>query len=187
MYILRESGWQFVTSGSAGFSIDIVAAEGGLVDLLDTENKAQRFYFGGLGAGISTPGIKLPKSLGFLTRILSGRMINSAGSTTKQFNMGHLYKTGLIGDRKLTRADITGACVIAELGVSLPIQGRTATLMMMGMNPQYYYASLATPAMQVFDFATGHGGDITPKALMWIWGDTRGLVAGLTGYVGYLR
>ena len=93
----------------------------------------------------------------------------------------------LLGDRELTRADLTSACVIAELGVSLPVQGRTITVMMMGMDPRYYYAALANPAMQALDVLTGHGAQITPKALMWIWGDTRGLVAGATAYVGYLR
>lgn len=57
----------------------------------------------------------------------------------------------------------------------------------MGMNPKYYYESLTTPVVQVYDYATGHGGDINPKAIMWTWGDTRGLVAGATAYVGYLR
>ena len=92
-----------------------------------------------------------------------------------------------MGERELTRADLTGTCVIAELGVSLPIQGRTITVMMMGMNPRHYYAAISNPAVEMFDVLTGHGAQITPKALMWIWGDTRGLMAGATGYVGYLR
>ncbi len=57
----------------------------------------------------------------------------------------------------------------------------------MGFDPQRFYAALGNPALQAFDMATGHPDAVIPKAVVWIWGDTRGLVAGATGYVGYLR
>lgn len=184
--MLAGSKWKFSTSGSAGFSLDVVAVSGGVIDFIDPDEKTESFHFGGIGAGFGTPGIKIPKFGSFLSRIISGRFLNSSGSTTEQMNKGVLFKTGLIGERELTRSDIVGACVIAELGISLPVQGRTATVILMGMDPHYYYRSLLGPASEAEIFLTGHGSAIMPKAITWIWGDTRGLVAGGTAYVGIL-
>ncbi len=120
MYVLRRSGWEFVTSGSGGVSIDILAIEGGVVDLRDTASVVQRFRFGGVGAGLSTPGIRVPRLGSSLGRLLSHRAVNGSGSITTLYNQGGVYKTGLMGERELTRGDIAGACMIVELGVSTP-------------------------------------------------------------------
>ncbi len=187
IHLVERSKWQFETSGSGGFSIDIVAATGGVVKIFDPAHKEQVFHYGGIGAGISTPGLKVPKLGSVIARQLVGRALNASGSTVAMWNTGLIYKTAMTSARELTRADFTGACILADLGFSTPFIGRVGSAFLMGMDPVGFITELTSPTRIIADTLFGDGPAIIPKAIMLILGDSRGLVAGGNAYIGYMR
>ncbi|QYE36141.1 hypothetical protein KZX46_09495 [Polymorphobacter sp. PAMC 29334] len=187
IHLVEASKWAFKTSGSGGFSIDIVAATGGIVELFDPTGKEQHFYYGGVGAGISTPGLKVPKLGSVVGRLLTSRALNGSGGTTGMWNTGTVYKTAVVGNRELTRGDFTGGAVLADLGVSTPIKGLVGTVMLVGLDPLMMISLLTNPLIVLAELLLGRGPALAPKAMIDILGDSRGLVAGGNAYVGYMR
>ena len=181
------SKWTFKTSGSGGFSIDVVAATGGVVDLFDPNGHLTRLYYGGIGAGISTPGLKVPKLGTAVGKLLSGHALNASGATTGMWNEGAVFKTAIVGARELTRADFTGGAILADAGVSTPIKGLTGSLFLTGLDPFLLLQSLTNPAIAIAEIIMGRGAAIIPKAVIRVLGDSRGLVAGGNAYVGLIR
>ena len=84
----------FDTSGSLGASIDILAVEGGVIKLFDPGHRVDTrrppviFHYGGVGAGISTPGLKVPGLGGKMASRLVGKALNGGGSATSMWNEG---------------------------------------------------------------------------------------------------
>lgn len=165
-------------------SIDVVAVSGGVLKLFDPGGKRQVFHFGGVGAGLSTPGLKIPKLGGIIGKLLSGRALNGSGGPTSLWNDGTVYKGAAAAHRELERSDFVGPCLMGDVGVSTPIKGRSFGFFLCGLNPQAFIA-LTNPALMLVDTLIGIG-PLNPRAVIIWQGDTRGLVAGGTGYAGYL-
>ena len=192
IHLADRSGWTFDTSGSGGFSIDVFAAEGGVVKLFDPPHKTDPkrapivFRYGGVGAGISTPGLKIPKLGNVIARQLAGRALNGAASATTMWNEGWIFKTPIVGARELVRDDFVGACILAEIGISTPIKGRTGSMFLVGIDPMSL-AMATSPPLMLAELILGRGAPLSPRAVIFVYGDSRGLVAGGTGYIGYMR
>lgn len=182
MILFERSGWTWETSGSGGFSVDVVAMTGGVMKLWNAQHNEEVFHYGGIGGGISTPGLKVPKVGGLIGRLFSSKMLNASGAGTELWNTGVVFKTGAVGDRELIRSDFQGACIMADIGISLPDQGRTGCAFIVGMDPAVFELVdpwKAGPALL-------KGTAIVPKAVIFSFGDSRGLVAGGNAYLGYL-
>lgn len=186
IHLLDRSAWTWETSGSGGFSIDVVAATGGVLKLFDPAHRETVFYYGGLGMGISTPGVKVPKLGSAIAKQLVGRMLNGSVAPTFLWNTGVIFRGWGVGTRELTRADFTGACILADLGVSTPIRGLVGSVFLVGIDPLSLLMSMSPPLM-VAEIAMGRGAALAPKAAIFAAGDSRGLVAGGNAYLGYLR
>lgn len=193
--LAERSAWEFDTSGSGGLSLDVVCGEGGVVKLYDPPHRTNKarppvvFHYGGIGAGLSTPGLKIPKIGGAIARQLVGKALNGAGAATSLWNEGWIYRTVAVGSRELVRSDFVGGCLLAEAGVSTPVKGRTGTVFLVGLDPAEL-ADLISPAMMIKDVVEdailGRGIGLAPKAVIFSWGDSRGLVAGGAAYIGYM-
>lgn len=185
--IVERSAWTWETSGGGGFSVDVVAMTGGVMKLFNPRHQEEVFHYGGIGAGLSTPGLKVPKLGGAIGRLLAGRALNASGASTELWNTGVIFKTAVVGRRELTRRDFQGACIMADIGVSTPIQGRTGCVFLVGIDPQMLMgfvnpATLPVTLAQVLL----RGGNIAPTAAIFSYGDSRGLVAGGNAYIGVL-
>ncbi len=144
------------------------------------------FHYGGVGVGISTPGLKIPKLGSVIARQLVGKALNGGASGTQMWNEGWIFKTPVVGSRELIRSDFTGACILAEAGISTPIKGRTGTMFLCGIDPVSLMAA-TSPPMLLLQIAMGRGASLSPRAVIFSYGDSRGLVAGGNAYVGYMR
>ena len=184
--LIARSGWTWDTSGTAGFSIDVLAMTGGLLQLKNPSRQVVPFHFGAIGAGLSTPGVKVPGLGKGIARMLSGRALNATGAPSALSNWGVVFKTAEVGGRELHRSDFTGPAIIADIGGSLPFIGIVGTAFLLGLDA-LDLAALASPAIGVVELAMGHVPGFRPKAVILSAGDSRGFVAGLNGYVGYVR
>lgn len=183
-FVSGPSAWRWETSGGGGISLDVVAMSGGVLKLFDPKAKRQVFHYGGVGAGLSTPGLKVPKLGGTIGRWLTGRSFNGSGAATSLWNDGFIMKGTAAAHRELTRADFVGPCIMGDVGISSPIKGRSFGFFLCGLNPQAFI-DLTNPALMIIDTLRGVG-PLNPSAVIGWQGDTRGLVAGGTGYLGYI-
>ena len=140
--------------------------------------------FAGIGAGVGTPGIKIPKLGSAIGRAIAGRLFNSSGGGTDLHNSGVIYKGAAASQRELTRADFTGACLMADIGISTPIRGQSIGCFLCGLSPMAFQA-LLNPLFSVVN-TVFHMGWLDPSAIILWEGDTRGLVAAGTAYRGIL-
>jgi len=196
MAMFERSAWTWETSGSGGVSFDFVAASGGVVKLhdpgfaRDPRRPSEVFHYGAVGVGLSTPGVKIPKvgssAATGIARWVAGHAVNGGFSLPSMRNEAVIYRTMAVGPRELTRLDFTGVCFLLEIGVSTPIIGLTGFMFLTGMTVETL-AALSTPAVMAVEHLLGRDSQIAPKAVILGDGDTRGLSAGITGYVGYMR
>ena len=178
--LIRPSAWTFVTSGTGGVNVDIFAATGGAIDLLNPAGKPQNFHFGsaGVGAGV---GIKLPK-IGKL-EIRPEKLGKAIGGVIapKAFpNAGTIYMTSFFAGRELTPADFRGVCIVIDGGAGLLV-GYSGTLMLLSIYPERFALQIASPIMSLLV------GQAEPKAILLTRGLNVGVQAGagITGTIGY--
>ncbi|MDE8347535.1 MAG: hypothetical protein POH28_15380 [Acidocella sp.] len=179
---VRSSKWNFKTAGSGGINIDIFAASGGQIVMLDPRKNLERFNYGGIGAGAGF-GIKLPR-IGKLEVNAIGHSIAGTVAPMPWWNTGKIFMTAEFNGAELTRPDFTGACLFTEINVGV-IEGVSATGMLMGIDPDAVAvlgASVLT-GMDLFMFLRHPA--ISPKALLVMGGRNVGIQAG-AGVAGYL-
>jgi hypothetical protein len=171
----RESAWKFVTSSGFGVSLE-VAATGGKIVLRNPQGKEVNFYYGAVGAGLSTPSLKLPKL---------GKLKKSGGGSAANFpSKGAVYMLSQFQGKELAESDLQGGCVFIE-GAGGLLVGAAADAMLLGGNPVWLLMAtnpgLAAQAVPPFLKSC--------KAVLLMAGLNAGLQAsiGVTGYAGYLR
>ena len=178
---LEPSRWRYETGATGGIGIEFVALSGGAIYLDDPTGKVERFFFGGLGAGLSF-GFKIPK----LPKLqLRGRSLAGAGSTKDFPSRGRVWKRSRFNSRELTKADIQGAVVFVEGAIGLGV-GASGDAMLFGINPVLLALAISNPMLQSI---------LMPQALSTATGAMAflGLNAGpqagggIAGLVGYMR
>lgn len=183
MIVRMKSKWEFDTSSSAGIGVEFVVAEGGSIYLKDPSGQRVTFRYGAAGAGWST-GLKLPK-IGKLQ--LKGRGVGAAVAPAAFPNIGCVYILDSFPGSELTRSDITGVCVFAEIGGGVVVGG-SGTAMLMGMDPALLAAMMASalvpPAAAYFDYELFQ----SATSVLIMAGINAGIQAGygIAGYVGGL-
>ena len=178
---LERSHWKYETGATGGIGIEFVAASGGAIYLDDPAGKVERFFFGGLGAGLSF-GLKIPK----LPKLqLRGKSIAGAGSTKDFTSRGRVWKRTRFHGRELARSDLQGAVVFVEGAIGLGV-GASGDAMLFGINPFLLTLAISNPLLQTV---------LMPRALdtaagaMAFIGLNAGPQAGggVAGLVGYMR
>jgi hypothetical protein len=145
--IKKPSAWEFVTSSSGALGVEFVAAEGGALYFKDPAGRADAFYYGAAGAGL-TYGFKMPKigKLQLQMPKVRGRSVGALVAPAAFLNAGKLYVLGGCKGNELTESDIQGVCMFLEVGGGM-IVGGSAMAMLVGMSPAWLAATLAaTPA-----------------------------------------
>lgn len=178
---LQPSRWKYDTGATGGIGIEFVAASGGAIYLDAPSGKVERFFFGGLGAGLSF-GFKIPKLPKFQLR---GKSVVGAASTKSFPSRGLVWKRSKLRGRELTRADIQGAVVFIEGALGLGV-GASGDAMLFGINPILLGLALTNPILQPI---------LLPQALETSTGamafaglnvgiQAGGGIAGMAGYLG---
>lgn len=178
---VRPSHWNFVTSGSGGLNIDVLALSGGEIELTDPSGSATKLYYGSAGAGLGF-GFKLPKvgKVEIKPERL-GKAITGTVAPTAAPNTGHVYMTDFFKGDELTKADLSGVCFMIDGGLGLVV-GYSVTVMLLGIDPARFTAQVTSPILDLFI------GQAEPKAAMLIRGWNAGLQGGggVAGYIGYM-
>jgi hypothetical protein len=141
LIIKKESAWTFYTSSNGGIGVEFVAAEGGAIWLVSPYEDYVKYYYGGVGAGYSW-GLKVPK-VGKVQLRIRGKGITGNVAPASFTNAGKLYILDSFAGDELTASDITGVCMFVELGGGV-VAGGSATAMVLGMDPLWLAALLAT-------------------------------------------
>ncbi|MFN7929740.1 MAG: hypothetical protein U0Y68_17710 [Blastocatellia bacterium] len=179
IWVTRQSAWQFVTFGSGGLSLGVVAAEGGTVVLRSPQSREETFYYGGAGVGLAA-GLKIPRIGRVQINTPRGPLTGSGGPTAFP-STGSLFITASFDGSELSLSDIQGPCIFTEVGGGI-IGGGSACAMYVGINP------LTLPLISVPAF----GPQLvlnSAKGLLLMAGLNVGLQAQIGGavYFGYLR
>ncbi|SIQ29253.1 MULTISPECIES: hypothetical protein [Acidiphilium] len=179
---VRPSNWAFKTAGSAGINIDVFAATGGQIVMVNPRKRLERFNYGGIGAGAGF-GLKLPR-IGKLELSVIGHSIAGTVAPMPWWNTGKIFMTAEFRGAELSKHDFTGACIFVEINVGI-IEGASATGMLMGIDPEAVTVLGASvlSGMDLFMFLRHP--TISPKALLVMGGRNAGIQAG-TGVAGYL-
>ncbi len=177
--VTRPSAWQFVTFGSGGLSLGVVAAEGGTVVLQSPSNREETFYYGGVGAGLSV-GLRIPRIGRVQINTPRGPLTGSGGPTAFP-STGRLLITDSFHGQELALSDIQGPCLFTEVGGGI-LAGASACAMYVGINP------LVLPLLSMPSF----GPQLvinSANGLLLMAGVNVGLQAQIGGaiYLGYLR
>jgi len=130
--INKISAWQFVTFGSGGISVGVVAGEGGQIVLKDISGTDHTFTYGGVGAGLSA-GLKIPK-LGKIQIPTPKGPLTGSGGPFAFPSTGKVFADGNLPGGDLSKSDIEGLCMFAEVGAGI-IGGGSACSMFVGLNP----------------------------------------------------
>ena len=183
--IIRRSEWSFITSGTGGVGLSVVAVSGGTVVLSDPREREQRFRYGAAGVGWSF-GIRKIPTIGRLdTRRIDPRGLSDrfSGNVAPPafWNHGAVWLLNGSNGNELTADDFAGACVAYDAGTGL-IAGYSGAVMLVGINPVALAAAVAGPVGQIL------GPRIDPKAAILSRGWNVGpqASAGITGQVGYM-
>jgi hypothetical protein len=142
--IKKPSAWQFVTSSTGGVGVAFLVVEGGALYLQDPAGNGVAFRYGSAGAGLSA-GFKLPK-IGKLQ--INGRGVGAGVAPAAFPNMGKLYVLNSFKNDELTISDIRGVCAFVEIGGGV-VAGASGTAMLVGMNPMWLAAAMATVTLPV--------------------------------------
>ena len=183
LFIKGESDWQFVTSSSGGIGVEFIAVEGGKIWLQDPDGNVITYYYAGAGAGL-TAGFKLPK-IGKIQVKVRGKSVGGIVAPSSFPNGGKLYVLESFDGDELSSSDLTGVCMFAEVGGGL-FAGGSATAMLLGMDPVWLGAILATPWVSSPFFMTKLARSAT--ALLVMAGINVGIQAGAggAGFIGGL-
>ena len=157
LFVKKPSEWQFVTSSTGGVGVEFVAVEGGRIWLQDPGGKTETFRYGAAGVGLAA-GLKLPK-IGKLELKVRGKSVGAALAPASFPNTGKVYVLESFTGNELTKDDITGVCMFAEVYGGLVVGG-SATAMIFGMNPIWLAATLipgpsALASAKLLSTATG--------------------------------
>jgi hypothetical protein len=143
--IKKRSAWTFDNASNVGIGVEFVAAEGGKIWLNSPGDEyLVAYYYGGAGPAFSA-GIKLPKIGKQLLRI-KGKSLGGNISPSSFPNLGGIFILDTFDGDELSATDLTGVCMFVEVGGGL-IAGGSATAMILGMDPVWLGAILATPWM----------------------------------------
>ena len=179
--IKKESAWTFETSASGGLGVAIFAAEGGALYLRDPTKKSVVLHFGAAGAGLSW-GLKLPKLGKINLPKVKGKSVGGVVAPAAFPCAGKIYILDSFRGNELSRRDITGACVFAEVYAGAGLGGTSAAILF-GMNPAWLaglvLGPVATPFVDAMLFRSATG-------ILLTAGLNAGLVAGagIGGFVG---
>lgn len=178
--IVRASKWKYDSSDSGGFGIGFFTAEGGQVSLTNPSGSKTTFTYGSAGAGLSL-GVKIPG----VGKLDFGAAVSPAALPG---GFGALYILDTFNGVELTRSDITGACMLVEVGGGFGL-GYSTTAMVLGMNPEYAAAALTlTMGMPL---AAGFADSMMANSatcVLFTGGAGVGVIAGggITGMLGAL-
>ncbi|WP_425230781.1 hypothetical protein [Sphingomonas sp.] len=131
MFLIHDSAWTFDTSAGAGAGLGVVVASGGMVRLKDPGGTPISFYFGGIGAAISTPSLRIPKIPKIKFPGWKAPSAAAAGSTPDFKSYGVVYRKSMFGTKELVADDFRGACIYCEGGAGL-IGGISVDIMFFG-------------------------------------------------------
>lgn len=179
--IKKESAWTFETSASGGVGVSFVAAEGGAFYLRDPKNKRVVLRFGAVGAGLSW-GLRLPKLGKINLPKIKGKSVGGVVAPAAFPCTGKIYILDSFGGSELTRQDITGACVFAEVYAGAVAGGSSAAILF-GMNPAWLAGFALGPiAIPIAEAMLVRGA----KGMLLTAGLNVGLVAGagVGGFIG---
>jgi hypothetical protein len=127
--IKKESKWKFDTFGTFGGGMGFVAGSSGTIVLDDPTGKRVDFWFRGIGAGLSTPRIKI----GNFKMETPGSL--TVGPTVAP-SMGKLFVLYNLEKDELDQSDIKGPCMFFEAGGGLGV-GVSGTMMFVGLDPWF--------------------------------------------------
>jgi hypothetical protein len=128
----KKSAWQFVTFGSGGIGVAFVVGGGGQVVLADPSGINYTFTYGGIGVGLSA-GLKIPKLGKIQIPTPKGPATGAVGPMAFP-STGTVFCDGSLPGGDLTKSDIQGLCMFAEVGGGL-IAGASGTSLFVGLNP----------------------------------------------------
>jgi hypothetical protein len=180
--IKKPSRWEYVRWVSVSVAAG-AAASGGAVTLKSPQGKEVEFWYFGLGAGLSTPKLplpkppklpKLPKPFEKGTAILGPDPFPSDGwlGITTDFE----------GD-ELAESDIRGLCCFAEIGAGAGV-GLSGTGMLLNLDPKrlpLLLGAVSHPILPEYFFNSA-------DAVLYMGGVNIGLQwgGGMSGLMGYL-
>ena len=187
---LRKSGWKYSTGAGGGASIEFVMASGGDIILTTPDERAQSFYYGGvgvgLGVGLKLPRVKLPKFTIPEIKVpkLAGRNVGGAGSTFDFPSGGLVFMTSAFRGEELSRSDLQGATVYLD-GSAGAVVSQAGTVMLLGINSAKLAFGLTSPSR----IWMAEEAIFQAPALLYMHGRSAGLQAGFGAgvFIGYMH
>lgn len=187
---LRQSAWKYSTGAGGGVSIEFVMASGGDIILTAPDERAQSFYYGGVGVGFGVglrlPRIKLPKFTIPEIKLpkIAGRSVGAAGSTFDFPSGGQVFMTSAFRGEELTRSDLQGATVYVD-GAAGAIVSQAGTAMLLGINSAKLALGLSSPSL----IWMAEEAIFQAPALLYMHGRSAGLQAGFGAgvLIGYMH
>jgi hypothetical protein len=174
LVIKKESAWRFLTSSSGGIGVEFVAAEGGSIYFQDPNGVTVTYRYGAAGAGVSA-GLKLPK-IGKLQ--FKGKSVGAAVAPAAFPNVGKLYILDSFPGDELSRSDITGVCMFAEVGGGVVVGG-AGYAMLLGMSPLWLAAQASSAIMPPVMLYADYQMLQSATAVLFMAGLNAGLIAGI--------
>lgn len=154
-----KSAWDFVTSGSTGFSVKNYATEGGMLVMKNpSSNKDENFYYGGIGVGLSK-GFKV-SGAGIIEMETKAGALTASGAPTILPSTGILYTTDNCSNGDLNYSDFLGPCAFCEVNATV-FGGVSACAMIVGMDRVRMLAMLSQSLIGV-----GAASNLTGKLLI---------------------
>lgn len=133
--MLRPSAWSFRTYSSMGGSVLAAGAQFGRLLLSDPAGQAHEYHYrtGGLSAALGARGAG-----GWISTLINGMLRLSpvvAGhvASTDLPSRGSVWLTSACTQRDLQPTDLTGSCIMGELGGSL-LGGASGAAMLVGLD-----------------------------------------------------
>lgn len=152
MSFLRESKWTYGTAANGGVGVEFVMAAGGAIWLLDPQKGEHRFWYGGVGVGLSTPKVKIPHVPLRSLPPIAGRSVTVGGAAAAFPSTGIVYMTPGFAGQELAEDDFRGGTLFldgaAALGMGIGVAAG-ATAMLLGMDPLLLALGLSSPAMSL--------------------------------------
>ena len=147
LMVTERSKWSFDTSGTGGLAIGVLAAEGGVIKLIDPGQHLVNLRLAAIGAGISA-GLKLPKIGKLPVPKIRGKESGGALAPTFFPNAGWIWKTSACQTPDLTHDDFCGPVIFGEVGASIIVAG-AGDAMLLGIDKILFAEMLATAATPI--------------------------------------
>lgn len=152
MSFLRESKWTYETAANGGVGVEFVLAAGGVIWLLDPQRQEHSFRYGGIGVGLSTPKVKIPRVPLRSLPPIRGRGVTAGGAATAFPSTGKVYMAPGFHGQELAEDDFRGGTLFldgaAALGMGIGVAAG-GTAMLLGMNSLQLALGLSSPAMSL--------------------------------------